>query len=250
MTAHSDYPPAARKLPRVADAAMIDLENIVALQPDLVVAWPYTAPQQLAALRALKIPVFFSHPRTIRGIASDIEKLGMLAGNEPRGHAIGGRVARAARGARGEVQAAAPPVSVFYEIWNRPLYTIGGNHLISEAHRRVRRRNIFASLTLPAPEVNLEAVIAAAPEVIVGADDAGGVRVADGMVALAGPARRSRRQRDRGQRRPPASAGPALRRRRGATVRRTGPCAGYVRSVADYNRQASSRDLRTTSATA
>ena len=173
VTAHSDYPPAARKLPRVADAAMIDLENIVALQPDLVVAWPYTAPQQLAALRSLKIPVFFSHPRTIGGIASDIEKLGALAGT---GHEAA-KAAKALRERHAALEAkykAAPPISVFYEIWNRPLYTIGGNHLISEAIAVCGGRNIFASQSLPAPEVNLEAVIAAAPQVIVGADDAGG----------------------------------------------------------------------------
>jgi len=173
VAAHSDYPPEARKLPRVADAAMIDLENVVALRPDLVVAWPYTAPQQLAALRALKIPVFFSHPRTIGGIASDIEKLGALAGT-------GGQATKAAATLRTRLAAlqakyaTAEKLSVFYEIWNRPLYTIGGNHLISEAIAVCGGRNVFANLTLPAPEVNLEAVIAASPQVIVGADDAGG----------------------------------------------------------------------------
>lgn len=173
VAAHSDHPPAARKLPRVADAAMIDLENIVALQPDLVVAWPYTAPQQLAALRALKIPVFFSHPRTIGGIATDMEKLGTLAGTS-REAARAARALRDRHAALKTKYAVTPPLSVFYEIWNRPLYTIGGDHLISEAIATCGGRNIFAGLTLPAPEVNLEAVIAAAPQVIVGADDAGG----------------------------------------------------------------------------
>lgn len=173
VAAHSDYPAAARALPRVADAATIDLENVVALQPDLVVAWPYTAPAQLAALRALKIPVFFSHPRTIAGIAADIEKLGALAGTPaPAKRAADALRARLA-GLKRDYGSPAP-LSVFYEIWNRPLYTIGGDHLISEAIAVCGGRNIFAALTLPAPEVNLEAVIAAAPQVIVGADDAGG----------------------------------------------------------------------------
>lgn len=173
VAAHSDYPAAARALPRVADAAAIDLENVVALQPDLVVAWPYTAPAQLAALRALKIPVFFSHPRSIAGIAADIEKLGALAGTPvPAKRAADALRARLAALKRDYGSPA--PLSVFYEIWNRPLYTIGGDHLISEAIAVCGGRNIFAALTLPAPEVNLEAVIAAAPQVIVGADDAGG----------------------------------------------------------------------------
>ncbi|MCC7041743.1 MAG: cobalamin-binding protein [Burkholderiales bacterium] len=173
VAAYSDYPPEARSLPRVADAAMIDLENVVALSPDLVVAWPYTAPQHLAALRALGIPVFFSNPRTIDGIAGDIERLGALAGT-------GAQATKAAATLRARVAAlkakyaGARPLSVFYEIWNRPLYTVGGRHLLSEAIALCGGRNIFAGLTLPAPEVNLEAVIAASPQVIVGADDAGG----------------------------------------------------------------------------
>lgn len=173
VAAHSDHPPAARALPRVADAASIDLENIVALQPDLVVAWPYTAPPQLAALRALKIPVFFSHPRTIDGIATDIERLGTLVGTSAQARKAAAAL-RERRATLARKYAATVPLTVFYEIWNQPLYTIGGDHLISEAIAVCGGRNVFAALTLPAPEVNLEAVIAAAPQVIVGADDGGG----------------------------------------------------------------------------
>ncbi len=173
VAAYSDYPPEARQLPRVADAAMIDLENVVALSPDLVVAWPYTAPQHLAALRALGIPVFFSNPRTIDGIASDIERLGTLSGTAAQAKKAAAAL-RARVAALKAKYAGARPLSVFYEIWNRPLYTVGGRHLLSEAIALCGGRNIFAGLTLPAPEVNLEAVIAASPQVIVGADDAGG----------------------------------------------------------------------------
>ncbi|MCC6867238.1 MAG: cobalamin-binding protein [Burkholderiales bacterium] len=173
VAAHSDHPPEARRLPRVADAAMIDLENVVALSPDLVVAWPYTAPQHLAALRALGIPVFFSNPRSIAGIASDIEKLGVLAGTEAQAAQAAAALRTRLAGLKAKY-AGARPLSVFYEIWNRPLYTVGGRHLISEAIALCGGRNVFADLALPAPEVNLEAVIAAAPQVIIGADDAGG----------------------------------------------------------------------------
>ena len=173
VAAHSDWPPAARALPRVADAGTLELESIVALQPDLVVAWPYTASAQLAALRAQRLPVFFSNPRTIDGIASDIEKLGTLAGT----HDVAAAAASALRQRHATLKArprTGPPLRVFYEIWNQPLYTIGGRHLISEAIQTCGGVNVFASLTVPAPAVSLEAVIASAPDVIVGGDDAGG----------------------------------------------------------------------------
>ena len=62
---------------------------------------------------------------------------------------------------------------MFYEIWNAPLYTIGGRHLVSEAIRVCGGENVFASLTLPAPGVSVEAVLAARPEAIVAGADRG-----------------------------------------------------------------------------
>ena len=172
VVAHSDWPAAARPLPRVGDAAALDLERIATLRPDLVIAWPYTAPPQLAALRAQKVAVFVSDPKTIAGIADGIEKLGALAG--VRGIAnvsastLRRRIADLAEAHRGGAR-----LRVFYEVWNEPLYTIGGRHLISEAIAVCGGENVFASLTIPAPSVTIEAVVAAAPDVIVGGDDSG-----------------------------------------------------------------------------
>ena len=170
--AHSDWPEAARALPRVGDAAALDLERIASLRPDLVVAWPYTAPTQLAALRSRKVAVFVSDPRSIAGIADDIEKLGVLAGTRDiasgTASAMRGRLADLATRYGGGTR-----LTVFYEVWNEPLYTIGGRHLISKAIAACGGDNVFASLTIPAPSVTIEAVIAAAPDVIVGGDDSG-----------------------------------------------------------------------------
>jgi iron complex transport system substrate-binding protein len=172
VVAHSDWPPPARALPRVGDAGALDLERIVALAPDLVVAWPYTTPAQLAALRAQDVAIFMSDPKSIAGIAADVEKLGALAGTPG--------IAQAAASALRQRQAALvtkyrdrPRLRVFYEVWNEPIFTIGGGHLISEAIVTCGGENVFAALTLPAPSVTVEAVVAAAPDVIVGGDDLG-----------------------------------------------------------------------------
>lgn len=172
VAAYSDWPLQARALPRVGDAGTLDLERIAALTPDLVVAWPYTAPAQLAMLKSLKIPVFVSHPQSIAGIADDLERLGTLAGT--RGVAAAAAAGMRARQAElASRHRDAARLRVFYEIWNEPLYTIGGPHLITEAIATCGGENVFAGLALPAPSVSIEAVIAAAPDVIVGGDDAG-----------------------------------------------------------------------------
>jgi iron complex transport system substrate-binding protein len=172
VVAHSDWPAAARTLPRVGDAAALDLERIASLRPDLVVAWPYTAPAQLAALRAQKVAVFVSDPATLAGIPDDVDKLGTLAGT--RGIATVSAAALRSRIADLTAKHAHDArLRVFYEVWNEPLYTVGGRHLISQAIDVCGGENVFASLSIPAPSVTVEAVLAAAPDVIVGGDDAG-----------------------------------------------------------------------------
>ncbi len=171
VVAHSDWPPEARRLPQVGDAGALDLERIAALAPDLVVAWPYTAPAYLAALRAREVRVFVSDPQSIAGIAADIEKLGALAGTPAVANAAAATLR--ARLAALAVPRRATPLRVFYQIWNAPLYTVGGRHLISEAIAICGGQNVFAQLTLPAPAVTVEAVLAAQPDVIVGGSDDG-----------------------------------------------------------------------------
>jgi iron complex transport system substrate-binding protein len=172
VVAHSDWPREARGLPGVGDANALDLERIVALAPDLVVAWPYTMPAQLAALRARGATIFVSDPKSIAGIAHDIEALGALAATS----ATAGPAAAALRtrhDALATHYAGSAAIRVFYEIWNDPLQTIGGRHLISEAIGLCGGTNVFAGLAKPAPIVSFEAVVSAAPEAIIAGSDDG-----------------------------------------------------------------------------
>jgi iron complex transport system substrate-binding protein len=168
----ADWPSEARSLPRVGDARALDLERIVALKPDLAVAWPYLAPAQIERLRALGLPVYVSDPHTPEAIAEDMERLGALAGSAEaaRARAAAFRAKLAALRTAPDHRAKLP---VFYEIWNQPLYTIGGKHLITAALDLCGGGNVFAWLALPAPQVSVEAVLAAAPvAIIAGTDDA------------------------------------------------------------------------------
>ncbi len=168
----SDWPPAARSLANVGDVHAIDLERILALHPDLIVTWPYITPAQVDRLRTRGFPVFMIDPKSIEGIAADIERLGVLAGTEAEAHRAAGDFRRQLA-QLGEAHGRGPPVTVFYEIWSTPLYTIGGDHLITQAIAVCGGKNVFGSLPLPAPTVSVEAVLAAQPEAIIaGADGA------------------------------------------------------------------------------
>ena len=172
----SDWPPEARAKPKVGDVHRLDMERIVTLGPDLVVTWPYSSTGEVLALRARGVPVFITNPTTIAGIAADIERLGTLAGTEGVARARA-TAFRAKLERLGEAHNAPRRLRVFYEIWNEPLYTVGGEHLISEAIRICGGENVFASLTLPAPGVSVEAVLAARPDAIIAGTE-GAVRPA------------------------------------------------------------------------
>ena len=172
VVAHSDWPREARALPGVGDANALDLERIVALKPDLVVAWPYTMSAQLAALGARGATIFISDPKSIAGIAQDVDALGRLAGTEAIARPAAASL-RARHDALTARHAGASTISVFYEVWNDPLQTIGGRHLISQAIALCGGLNVFGGLTLPAPTVSAEAVVVAAPEAIIAGSDDG-----------------------------------------------------------------------------
>jgi iron complex transport system substrate-binding protein len=168
----SDYPPAVARLPIIGDVAALDLEKIVMLAPDLIVTWPWTTPAQVAWLRARGVAVFEADAHTIDGIATDIERIGALTGTDAAARAAATRfrtrVAQLARDARDGV-----PLRVFYQLSGVPLFTLGGRHLVSQAIARCGGENIFAGLTIPAPQVSVEAVLAANPQAIIaGTDDA------------------------------------------------------------------------------
>jgi iron complex transport system substrate-binding protein len=164
----SDYPPQARRIPHVGSAAALDLERIVALKPDLVVAWGSgNSAAQIVRLKNLGIPVFESEPRDFAAIASNIERLARLAGTEATG-----RAAAAAFRARLDGLAArhaqSTPVRVFYQIWDKPLMTLNDRHMASAVLRLCGGRNVFGNLKQLAPTVGVEAVVRADPEAIIG----------------------------------------------------------------------------------
>ena len=162
----ADYPPAARRIPVVGDVTALDLERIAVLAPDLIVTWPWTTPAQVALLRERGIAVFEANARSIDGIATDIERIGELAGTA----AAAAQAAAALRLRIAALDSGAPRgprLRVFYQVSDAPLFTLGGLHLVSQAIARCGGENVFASLTIPAPEVGVEAVLAANPQVII-----------------------------------------------------------------------------------
>jgi iron complex transport system substrate-binding protein len=176
-TDFADFPEAARGLPRVARAHSVDLERVSAARPDLVLVWGSGfPPATVDAVRRLGVPTFVSEPARLADIATSLERLGALTGrsSERAAAAFNAKLAALRDRYRGRRE-----VRVFYQVWNDPLMTLGGRHVVSEAIALCGGRNVFADLAPIAPRVSTEAVLAADPEVIVTAEP--GARPSDAL---------------------------------------------------------------------
>jgi iron complex transport system substrate-binding protein len=178
---YSDYPPAARAIPRVGDNSRIDLERVIALKPDLLVVWLHgNAQRQLEELRHLGIPLFYSEPRRLDDIADNLVRLGKLLGSEAEAQRNADDLRAKLAGLAGKYRGR-PIVRVFYQVWDRPLYTLNGHHVINEVIHLCGGENIFAGLRTIAPTVDIEAVLRENPEVVISGErsdpEAGGLRM-------------------------------------------------------------------------
>lgn len=164
---YSNHPAAAKQVPRVGNAFAINLESLLAVHPDLVLAWGGgTPPAVVRHLRDIGVPVAVLLTSRLGDVARHIKLIGRLAGTE----------ATARRAARHYLQglsrlrqryASATPIKAFFQVSLQPLYTVGGHQIITRILRLCGARNVFSRLSIPAPQVSIESVMAAKPDVIV-----------------------------------------------------------------------------------
>ena len=170
----SDHPLAARAATDVGDAFRLDLERLVTLRPDVVLAWGGgTPPATIEKLRELKLRVVVLKPRTLDDPARHLELIGMLTGHGGEGAAAALRYRNALVALRAR-QLGAAPLRVFYQVNEQPLYTVNGRAPLGQVITLCGGLNPFADLGPLAPVVSEEAVIAADPEVILSAAGEGG----------------------------------------------------------------------------
>lgn len=173
---YSDFPEQAKAIPRVGDAFRIDLERILSMRPDAVLAWEPGTPQaNVERLRALKISVTTIRTQRLADIGPALREIGRIAGTSALAEREAQRFEHAIDALRREY-AARTPVTIFLQIGDQPLYTVNDAQIMSEVLALCGGKNVFGSLNELAPQVGVEAVIAANPDVIIstGAADAPG----------------------------------------------------------------------------
>lgn len=178
---YADYPAEAKKIIRIGNYNGIQIEQVVALQPDLIVAWKSgNKLTDLKKIESLGFPMIYTHPQTIGQISDELINLGNLTGNEAQA-----KQAAAALDADYQTikqqYAKKRKVSVFYQLWHDPLRTVGPNSWIESLIRDCHGENIFNDTDSDYPLVSLETVITKKPEVIVIPHHSGNVGAKTGI---------------------------------------------------------------------
>lgn len=163
---YSDYPQAANEVPRIGDAFRIDVERILALRPDLVIAWDSGNPAAaISQLRSLGIAVWSVEIDEPEEIANALESLAGLIGQEQPALSASDDIRRRLT-ALSRRYLDVEPLRYFYQIGTRPLFTVNGDHLISKGLERCGGRNIFSDEPGLAFQVSYESVIVADPDAL------------------------------------------------------------------------------------
>jgi iron complex transport system substrate-binding protein len=167
VVSYSDFPDEAKNVPEVGTYNAFSLEQVLALNPDLVVMWGSgNGMQTLSKFEALGIPVYVSELRQLSDVPKSIRNLSQLAGTPAIGEAEASRIEtelNALQRRYGEKRS----LSVLYQIWNDPLQTVNGEHLISEIIALCGGHNVFGDASSLAPRVSIESVLLRDPDAIV-----------------------------------------------------------------------------------
>ncbi len=165
VMAHSDFPPDATSLPVVGRHDLLDMEGILALNPDLIVAWRSGNPRSsLQRLRELGFTLYVAEPESLASIGSHLARLGTLTGQQDQADMLVNAFDRQIESLR-QRYGNREPVSVFYQVWHSPIVSVGGRELVNDMISLCGGRNIFSELGV-GPTVDRESVILRNPDVI------------------------------------------------------------------------------------
>lgn len=166
---YADDPAAAKQIPRIGDVVAIDLERLVALRPQVVVAWPGGGnPAQIAEIARMGIPLYQQQVNSLADIPGSVRRLGVLAGTSEAAEQTARDIERRLAALAHQYDNKRHP-TVLLQVWDHPIYTVGAKQLISDALRLCGARNVFGDLSAMAPAVDVEAIVARNPDIIVAA---------------------------------------------------------------------------------
>ncbi|MFT6776320.1 MAG: vitamin B12 transport system substrate-binding protein [Paraglaciecola sp.] len=166
-TAHADYPADAKNILRVGNYARLQIEKIIQLKPDVIIAWKTGNPtDDLARLKKYQLKVIYSHPQTLEDVANELIMLGKITGREVAANIIAAKYMKKLQKIQ-QTYANQSKVSVFYELWSRPLRTVANQAWPQQQIQLCGATNPFANAIDDYPSIGLEQVLVSLPQVVI-----------------------------------------------------------------------------------
>ncbi len=166
-TAFADYPEQAKDIPIVGNYLRLQIEKVIALQPDFIIAWKSGNPSDdLARLDQLGFKIIYSDPHNFEDIANEMREFGRLTGHKKQAKKQAQRLLSELEVIKKQYQDKTP-ITVFYELWSRPLTTVAKDSWPQQFLNICQAHNPFEQVTMPYPQVNIEKVLQAPIQLII-----------------------------------------------------------------------------------
>ena len=163
---YSDFPPAAKNIPAIGDAYTVNIEALLKLNADLVLVWESGIPiRTIESFDRLNIQYFVSEPKSVSAMVESLRVFGRIAGDVTEANQTADRLQQRWKQLQTKYQSL-PPVSIFYQIWHEPLFSVSNPHIIDRVIKSCGGKNIFFDQPRPVFMTQLEAVLAANPDAI------------------------------------------------------------------------------------
>lgn len=168
---YADYPSEAQSIERIGGYYGISLEKVLALKPDLVIAWKSgNQSEDLAQIERLGIKVYLSNPTTIAGVADELLTFGEFTGNIEQSQQAASAFTQKLN-AIIKSQQDKKNITGFYQLWAEPMMTVGKNTWINQLIETCHVSNVFAQSVTDYPQIGIENVIVTKPQVIIIPDE-------------------------------------------------------------------------------
>ncbi|WP_246129015.1 cobalamin-binding protein [Colwellia demingiae] len=166
-TSFADYPEAAKKIPRIGNYVRLQLERVIELQPDLIIAWKNGNPSDdLARLEQLGFNIIYSQPHTFEDIANEVRKFAKITGHTTQGEKVAKEFEQALMKIKKRYQDKTE-ITGFYELWSRPLTTVAKGSWPQQFLNICKVKNPFEHVLTPYPQISIEQVLPASVELII-----------------------------------------------------------------------------------
>ncbi|OUS33058.1 hypothetical protein A9Q98_00070 [Thalassotalea sp. 42_200_T64] len=166
-TEHSDFPAAALDIPRIGNYARLKIEQILAYQPDIIIAWRTGNPSDdLQRLEKLGLNIVYSDPVNLADVAKELRLFGKLTGRAAIAEQKAQSFEQSLNALQQKYQNKAD-IKVFYELWSKPLTTVAKNAWPQQHLSICGARNPFIELVNDYPQINIEQIIVADPDLII-----------------------------------------------------------------------------------